>query len=371
MRTLSVLSLSLGCGFLAAGVSAWNAQVRPRAVESRKIPGFLGAADWEEAIDTARVRGSKLILLFANVGTELTRPGGALEDREVQTALAAFVPVVVWLDGPASDRELARRLDVAAAPLWLVLSSAESAPVCVDALEPVTGARFERYGLCAELLRAAEGRNALQGLRARAQAGDQGTGEGAVLALALRLEAAGDWKGAAQLIEEARPAAPSARSPLARYERLSAAMRADPAPSGAADRESALEEALLTENDSTLLYMGWTRVASELERSAGAAASSPGGSHLGVPSARWERRLRETTRRAWIACPDELVLPFGALLVERFARAPRDLDSLDKAFLGAVIRTMAQAEGADADPGRVWLTRSRATLGSILQNRPR
>ena len=91
--------------------------------------------------------------------------------------------------------------------------------------------------------------------------------------------------------------------------------------------------------------------------------------HLGVPSTRWERRLRETTRKAWIACPDERVLPFGACVIERFARAPRDLDSLDRAFMGAVIRSMAEVPGADEPHGVAWLERSRARLAEAAERR--
>lgn len=376
MRVLSVLTLSLGCGFLAAGVSAWNARAGPPTLERQKFLGFLGAASWNEAVQEARERGARLLLLSSTAESNVVSLVRDLrEDSQVSAVLQGFVPVVVWLDGPAEDRALGDRLGCTAAPLVLVFSSEAPDPVLVDALEPVTGSSFDRYGLTAELLRVAEGRNSLASLREQVRAVP--ADEAATVALALRLEAAGKWEEAAQRWQAARESSSEAQGPLVRYERLSRATGSDLAspadgdPGGAADQETELEAKLLVEDDETLLFMGWTRAACRLEAMARSAASSKDGSHLGVPTRRWERRLREATRKAWIACPDELVLAYGALLIERFARAPRDLDSLDRAFMAAVVRSMAEADDADEPFGRAWVAQSRAWLESVNGPAPR
>ena len=72
--------------------------------------------------------------------------------------------------------------------------------------------------------------------------------------------------------------------------------------------------------------------------------------------------MRDTTRHAWISCPDDRLLPFGSLLIQRYARTPRDLDSLDRAFMGAVVRTLSESPGADEFPGAKWLLEARAAL---------
>ncbi|MEM8709586.1 MAG: hypothetical protein AAGG01_01425 [Planctomycetota bacterium] len=116
------------------------------------------------------------------------------------------------------------------------------------------------------------------------------------------------------------------------------ALSAAPLPTDPADGESALEKQLILEVDDDLLFRGWTHVSSILELRADQARDR--GAYLGVPAERWERRLRETTRKAWIHCPEELLPVFGAMLLDRFNRRPDDLDSLDQAFLRAVRRTL-------------------------------
>ena len=130
-----------------------------------------------------------------------------------------------------------------------------------------------------------------------------------------------------------------------RMARLRAAVRSHTV-SGAADSEGTIEAALLMESDPRLLFRGWSLLASVFERRALAAAEA-GGTYRGVEARRWDRRARETSRLAWMDCPDEAALPFGALLLERYGARPADLDSLDRAFCGAVLRTLTGLGGDD------------------------
>lgn len=365
MRIAAVVTLSLCCGLLAAGVSAWSAQRLHKPIAAEEIRGFRPSSDWDKAVKLARERGVP-VLVYVTLA-HLHSPDqlqGLIEDASLQRAMAAFVPIRVTLNGNTADRALASRLGIHAAPLFLIVDPSGPEPEIVDALEPVCDTAFERRGLTSELVRTSGGTSQLRELAARYLAGnlqDGPTDEPLALAYALRLEASGRWDEARRVRARSLEESPAAQGTLTRYGRMRDALL-EPGPSTPADQETALEIHLLREDDATLLFMGWTSAAGRLERLAAAADSE----HLGVPSIRWERRLRETTRKAWISCPDDLVLPFGAIVVERFARAPADLDSLDRAFMGAVIRTMAKAlkkaSEAERACGQAWLDEARAAL---------
>ena len=117
--------------------------------------------------------------------------------------------------------------------------------------------------------------------------------------------------------------------------------------SGTADSEGTIEAALLRESDPRLLFRGWSLLGSVFEERARAAERAAEGMYRGVDARRWWRRARETSRLAWIECPDEAAVPFGALLIERYGARPADLDSLDRAFCRAVLMSLTGLAGAD------------------------
>ena len=309
-------------------VSAWNVGRRDVAQTPRQISSFLPAAQWDEALLSARAKQAPILVYVGMTGPLFASLHRELEgDPVLKKALQRFVPVAAFLDGPEEDRALATLLGAVAAPDFLIVAPEPGGPEVIAHLDTVTGSAFERFGLTAELWCIAEGETPVARL------------------------------GAAELASEAESGINGLRE---RYLRLQAAVEAFDVPTPA-DVETPLGVHLATESNGVLRYYGWSLLASWLERGARAAAAS-GGQHLGVPSARWETRLRETTRRAWISCPDDRLAPFGGLLIQRYARAPKDLDSLDRAFMGAVVRTLSKAPGADEFPGQDWLVEARAAL---------
>lgn len=355
MRLPTVLSLTACCGFLGFGVSAWIAREQPSGYEAVEITGFRAGCQWDGVLAEAAERDVP-ILVFATTASahtdRLEQDFGS--DAALAAALTAFAPVALRLDGDAVDRKLAQELGASMTPMFLVFEQGNEGPKLVDALEPMTGTNYNAFGLTQELLRVSGGFQPLRELRAT-----QG------LALARRLDCAGLFSEAAAVRAQMSVDAVGPGSTIRGYERLAAAIQAATnSPPVPADAESAIEATLLVESQPAIRYTGWTYLACQLERHAQASAASDTGEALGVPRERWERRLRETTRFAWISCPDELVLPFGALLIERYARVPKDLDSLDRAFMAAVIRTMAKAKGADSVHAQAWLETSRAQLPS-------
>ncbi len=357
MRLVTMLSLTVCCGFLGFGVSTWISRA-PAAVEgTQRIHGFIEATRWEDALEDSKHRGSRLLVFSTmnSAGTEFLERQLA-EDATLQAAIRVFTPVVIRLDGGPSDRALAESLGISWAPMFVILDGEGPEPQLVDALEPATGTAFERFGLTAKLHRAAAKRIPLAELRAADPSDDA-----ASLRLAARLDAGGLWQEAAVIRDRLSAASTAPNSLIRRYERLVHAMETATTP-GAAEGETSVDEALTVEDEPSILFRGWTMLGSRYEHSARRAAVSGDGTYLGVPRDRWERRLRETTRRGWIACPDELVLPYGALLIERYARVPADLDSLDRAFMAAVVRTMSQSDGVEAPHAQAWLAEARARL---------
>ena len=325
MRVVREFSLALCCGLLGFGVSAWNATGRATEQESLRFSRFLPASAWQEAIARAEELDLPLLVYAGLSGSAFEDLHADLEsDPVLQSVLARFVPVSLALDGSAEDRELAARLGLTAAPDFLVVSPNGSGEPITQRLRTVTGTTFERFGLTSELW-------AISGGDARAEdrsaereptAGINGFDERSVL--------------------------------------LQAAIDSFVVPEPA-DGKTALEEHLMTEGNKELQFRGWSLLASWFERSARASVNADG-KHLGVPTARWEARLRGATRKVWISCPDDHLLPFGALLVERFARTPEDLDSLDRAFVAAVIRTLAKTPGSDVFPAKDWLAEAQDAL---------
>ena len=300
------------------------------------------------------VEGRARVLLYvrADSPTCLTLERAAGADAPLASAMDAFRPVVLDPDARAADRALVRRLGVTTAPRMLVMdgptwaawreAAAGSAPPPVRPLRPITGGHLEPFGLTLELARAAAEDPASWVPPAAPR-------EGADPVIAVEwLEAAGALHAAEALVADGLATEPSPNGPFHRLDRLRAAARAHSVP-GAADGEGPMEAALLREQDPGLLYRGWATLASVFEQRARAADGAPDGRHLGVEARRWDRRARECSRAAWLDCPDEFAPAFGALLIERYGAQPRDLDSLDRAFCGAVLRTLRGLAAAD-DP---------------------
>ncbi len=267
------------------------------------------------------------MLVYA--GMAGTAPLGLRDDLEQDTVLnetlRGFVCVTVFLDGDSDDRALALKLGVTAAPDFIVIDLADGTQGPTK-LSTVTGSTFERFGLVAELCR----------VRQRA--------------------------AQATPPEEAEPKVEEESGINGfreRYAQLQAVVEAFTVPVPG-DVETALDLHLATEGNERLRYYGWSWLGGWLEQCARRAAAS-GGDYLGVPRARWEARLRGASRRAWISCPNDRLLPFGCLLLQRYGRAAEDLDSLDRAFVSAVFRTLVEAPAPEALPREEWLSEARRT----------
>lgn len=329
MKVVTELSLALCCGFLGAGVSAWNAKAPHEAHIERQFSGFLTASQWKEATRRAESLG---LAVLVYVGMAGTAPLGLQDDLEHDTvlkeALRGFVCVTVFLDGDSDDQALALELGVTAAPDFIVIDLADGAQGRTR-LSTVTGSTFERFGLVAELTRIRQ-----------------------------RTAPAGPTAGTEPKGEDE----PGINGFRERYAQLQGVVEAFTVPVPG-DVETVLDLHLATEGNERLCYYGWSWLSSWLEQCARRAAVS-GGEYLGVPRARWESRLRGTSRRAWISCPKNRLLPFGCLLLQRYARARKDLDSLDRAFVSAVLRTLAEAPALEALPREEWLNEARRTHSS-------
>ncbi len=331
MNVVTEFSLALCCGFLGMGVSAWNSERGATAGTRPEISGFLPAAQWERAMELAQGRGVPILVYAGMTETNPALEEDLAQDPVLQEALSHFVPVAAFLDGADEDRELASRLGMTAAPDFLAVAPAAALSAApsgtggvqiIGQLSPLTGSAFERFGLASELWRLSSGAH-----EAIEPNGHDTSGAGI--------------NGFSE-----------------RYAALQAMVMDFTVPTPG-DVETALDIHLATEGNADLRYYGWSWLASWLERCARQAGAS-GGEHLGVPQARWEARLRATSRRAWISCPESRLLPFGSLLIQRYARAAADLDSLDRAFMAAVIRTLSNEPGALEFPGQQWLAEAKA-----------
>ncbi|MDC3307313.1 hypothetical protein OAV47_00600 [bacterium] len=277
----------------------------------------------------------------------LERAAGA--DAGMARAAAPFKAIVLEPEADGEDARLAEALGIHTAPRLLVLEPASwrqlvggtaiAADLSIRPVRAITGGHLEPIGVAWELERAST-----ESPASWPQARSPAPGADPVLA-AEWLEAAGALAEAEAFLAEGLAGERSPNGVFHRMARLRAAVRSHTV-SGAADSEGTIEAALLMESDPRLLFRGWSLLASVFERRALAAAEA-GGTYRGVEARRWDRRARETSRLAWMDCPDEAALPFGALLLERYGARPADLDSLDRAFCGAVLRTLAGLGGDD------------------------
>ncbi|MEM9381081.1 MAG: hypothetical protein AAGB93_14110 [Planctomycetota bacterium] len=346
MRVPLDLALAAACGL--AGFTAnelAGAEGPPGFPSSASILEDRWPADWaasaEAAAASAAERGAT-VLVYARAGTFACR---ALEESAGADALVLermrpFVPLALDLTGSGADRALARTLGIESVPALTTLG-AEALHVALEhpratvpriGVRAVTGGLHEPFGLAHALLEAGGGE--VDTFEAELGAIERALGGG---------DAAGAEAALQALVE--RGASPN--DPPRRLERFVGALREPAIAAGPADAEGTLEAALLVEGDERVLYRGWSLLASVFELRARAAE---GDAYRGVEEVRWGRRLRDASRRAWLSCPDAAVVPFGALLIERYAASETDLDSLDRRFCAAVARTL---QGTAPDSPRV------------------
>ncbi len=347
VRSVSPIAL---CGFLGASVSLWSdaSHIDPHRFGTPDRLASSGAslrdrwpAPWSSSLDAA-LAGERPVLVYARLDTrecvELESRMGA--DELVAERLAALT--IVAVDASSGRLPEASGVALHAAPLFLVLDGSGE---LVDALEPTTGARFEPFGLAEELARVAAGGPGLAALRA---------GEDSI-ALVDRLECAGRFVEAERVRVAALGTESRTNGPLHREDRLRAAILAHRTePSGASDTEGAIEAQLYLEDDDAMLFRGWTFLASTFASYVDWSAEAP---FRGVPRERWQRRLRDATRRGWRGAPDATLDAYGALLTERYAESPDDLDSADRLFCRAVLRTVDKRGGPRAVATRAAVAR--------------
>lgn len=307
-------------------------------------------ADWvdspDEALRLAQERGT-LVFVYAHADTfacrALERAAGG--DALLRELLAGFVPLALDLDGGGHALALAHNFEIGSVPLLGVLPARRledrltQPESCIggiqDAILPITGGLHEPIGLAAELVRLATSSNLStsdgHGLPAAPPSAND------VLANVSLREARGDYRYARWSFDGGLTRETQPNGVLHRFALLRDAVRTHTV-EGPADSEGTIEAALLVEDDERVLYQGWSMLASVFDLRA--VAADERGTYRDVDARRWRRRVREASRKAWISCPDSAVVPFGSLLIERYGRSLDDLDSLDRMFCRAVVRTL-------------------------------
>ena len=202
----------------------------------------------------------------------------------------------------------------------------------LDAAEPLTGAVHEPVGLARELARILAGERPLAALRADAAAQQDAATS---LALVARLEAAGLFEEAAEVHAAALAAERRPNGPMHADAALRRALLEHVRPEVADGEDGAVEAQLTVMSDPAALFRGWSLLASS------AAAFADAGPAEEIGRTRWLRRLRRTARKAYKPCPEDRLVPYAALLLERFALDREDLDSIDRSFCRVVARVIA------------------------------
>ena len=350
MRPVHALLIAIAAGAwtLLAPAPAPVGSPPPAPLEDRWDLGWLRGSEARRAGSGAE--GRVLVYVRADQGPCLTLERAAGADEVLARAAAPFEAVCLEPEARAEDARIAAALGVRTAPRMLVLEAAawlqvvngaaSAADLPVRPVRAVTGGRLEPIGVAWELERILAEPASAWWCR-----GAVPTDADPVLAVET-LEAAGALAVAEALLAEGLLAERSPNGIHHRMARLRAAIDGHTV-QRPADSEGSIEAALLRERDPRLLFRGWSLLASVLERRALAAAAATDGTHLGVDAGRWHRRVRETSRLAWVDCPDEVALPFGALVVERYGARPEDLDSLDRAFCGAVLQSLRRMAGGE------------------------
>ncbi|MEM9801740.1 MAG: hypothetical protein AAGA20_15550 [Planctomycetota bacterium] len=298
----------------------------------------------EDALRTSRVRGHERILVYARSNSFACR---ALEracgtDEGLGETLGRFGLLAV----DVGDSEPLQDLSVPGTPFFFVVSRSgladrlddeerHPAPLGRTDIAPV-GGLYDPIGLDWQLRHLEEAKwDALAGALDEIVAPPPDR----IFDLALEASAGDREDMIERMLTEDLPLERDPNGPLHRYGRLREAVLTHTV-AGPADAEGTIEAALLVEDDRRVLYLGWSLLASVFELRALAAEESASGTYRCVDAGRWNRRMREATREAWIACPDDLLVPFGAQLIDRYARSAEDLDTIDRLFCQAVVRTL-------------------------------
>lgn len=341
MRIAYVTTAALVCGFLSASVSAWfesRAAVPHPREEVPRIPELHERwnAGWAASLGEAKKlsdASGKPILAYARTDApeQITFETAAAADAPLRAALSRFVPFAVNVRGDDQEQALASRLSLHAAPMFAVLlRSRTGTPQPIDAAIPLTGALLEPFGLTVELerLSAAHGgeKERLGPLPATTQPEDSNP----VLARTDQLDALARFDESAAVFAEALASERMPNGTLHRFALLQDAIAAH-GQAATAEGPGPIEEHLAVEADDEVLYRGWSLIASSLDARRTSSA---------LPEERWLRRLREATRLGYKHCPERALVPYAQLLLQRYALDLEDLDSLDRMFCRAVIRTL-------------------------------
>lgn len=236
-----------------------------------------------------------------------------------------------WADDPAAA---AAELGIATAPhLLLVGDGDHGRPVVLDACEPVGAARPGPAAVLRALRRfeGAEGAGRLAELRANAAASPDDAE--AALDLVTALEAAGDLRGAEEVLARALAGERSTVGPVHRFAEWRALLR--DGEGLADDPRGVLRAALKKEASKRVLYRGWGLIATIQAGRLRAAGSD---------DSRDEARtwLLEATREAYQRCPDRDLVPMLEVIIERFADDPDAVDVMDRYFLRGRVNQLAR-----------------------------
>ena len=257
---------------------------------------------------------------------------GAASSVPVQEALGdariAVVDVGSELPGALRGTKLLRAVPA----ILAVRRDADGSVEVLDAAEPLTGALHEPVGLAHELTRILAGERPLAALRDAAAAEPTAATS---LALVARLEAAGLFEEAAGVHAAALAAERRPNGPMHADAALRRALLEHVRPEVADGEDGAVEAQLTVMSDPGALFRGWSLLASS------AAAFADAGTVEDIGRTRWLRRLRRTARKAYKPCPEDRLVPYAALLLERFALDREDLDSIDRSFCRVVARVIA------------------------------
>ncbi|MEE2939447.1 MAG: hypothetical protein VX460_03580 [Planctomycetota bacterium] len=309
--------LLFGAARPAAAAIAW-----PPAASRVTLEDGLAAAGDAPLLVYGRIEAPH-VLAFERAAAASSLVAGALGNARV-----AVVDVGSELPDALRGAEVLR-----AVPAILALRRAADGSIDVlDAAEPLTGAVHEPVGLARELARMLAGERPLAALRAAAAAEPSAA---ASLALVARLEAAGLFDEAAEVHAAALAAERRPNGPMHADAALRRALRDHVRPEVADGEDGAVEAQLTVMSDPAALFRGWTLLASS------AAAFADAGTTEEIGRTRWLRRLRRTARKAYKPCPEERLLPYASLLLERFALDREDLDSIDRSFCRVVARPIA------------------------------
>ena len=215
--------------------------------------------------------------------------------------------------------------------LLAVRRGADGSVEVLDAAEPLTGALHEPVGLAHEIGRILAG----SGRSPRCATPPPRTTAATTLALVARLEAAGLFEEAAEVHAAALAAERRPNGPMHADAALRRALLEHVRPEVADGEDGAVEAQLTVMSDPGALFRGWSLLASS------AAAFADAGTVEDIGRTRWLRRLRRTARKAYKPCPEDRLIPYAALLLERFALDREDLDSIDRSFCRVVARVIA------------------------------